>query len=57
MFERLGIIAGSGNLPLEIYKKEKQSFVVGLKGFCNPKKWAEDYIIHDIAKVGRIINS
>ncbi len=53
---RLGIIAGEGSLPIEIYKTDKSAFVVGIDEHCNPQ-WAADYEVISFAKIGSIIKA
>ncbi len=55
--QRIGIIAGRGDLPVTLYHAVPDGFVVAIKGFCNPEQWANAYVVHPIAKVGAIVKS
>lgn len=54
---RLGIIAGTGDLPKTLYTVVPTAFVVGIKGFATPEQWADKYTVHNLANVGAIIKS
>ena len=57
MGNRLGIIAGSGSLPVEISKSVDRAFVVGIDGFCDADMYDCDCEIFGLAKIGSIVNA
>ncbi|MGB1360726.1 MAG: LpxI family protein [Alphaproteobacteria bacterium] len=57
MDERIGILAGDGNLPKILINKIKNPFVVGISGFFNESNINCDYITTTLENFGVILKS
>ena len=53
----LGIIAGSGDLPVILSNSVENAFVVGIDGFCNLENYSVECQLHGLAKMGAIVKT
>ena len=53
----LGIIAGSGDLPVILSNSVENAFVIGIDGFCNPENYSVDCQLHGLSKIGTILKT